>query len=90
MLGHIDTHIPKDEDNPSLRQAHPGMKYPHYSLDIPLFLVEGEPRLLSGGSGGGREASEAGQERSVSREFGGKQVAVSGCADVIRSLGSGI
>ena len=89
VLGHIDTHIPKDEDNPSLRQAHPGMKYPHYSLDIPLFLVEGEPEAVVR-----RIQEEAGKHRRQGKKVGvmsseESKWQYSGCADVIRSLGSG-
>ncbi|HXL03214.1 MAG TPA: L-threonylcarbamoyladenylate synthase [Bacillota bacterium] len=87
VLGHVEAQILKDE-RPFLRQVRPGGKYPHYTLDIPFFLVEGEPQAVIR-----RIQEEAGKYRSQAKKVGvmcseeskGQYL---GCADVIRSLGS--
>lgn len=47
VLGHVEAHLRPDEGKPCPGQVvHPGKKYPHYSVDMPFFLVEGEPQAV--------------------------------------------
>ncbi len=88
VLGHVEARVPGSENRPSPGQVHPGMKYPHYSLDIPVFLVEGEPQAIVR-----RIQEEAGKYRSCGKKVGilsseESKGQYSGYADVVRSLGS--
>lgn len=86
VLGQVNG--PISRNGSSLGMAAPGMKYSHYALDIPLFLVQGEPMAIV------RRIQEEAEKYRMS----GKNVGIMtydeskdlylGCGDVIRSLGS--
>ncbi len=88
VLGHVEAPVRKSEGRPSSGHVGPGMKYPHYSLDIPLFLVEGQPQAVIK-----RIQEEAGKYRSLAKKVGVISSLESkehylDYADVVKSVGS--
>ncbi len=88
VLGHVDAPIRKGEDRSCLRQTAPSMKYSHYAINIPLVLVQGEPKAIVS-----RIQEEAGNCRRLGKRVGIMSSEESKAeyleyADVVRSLGS--
>ena len=88
VLGRVEVPIWKREDRSSIKQVAPSMKYEHYALDIPLFLVSGEPTAIVS-----RIQEEAGKYRDRGKKVGIMSSEESkghylGHADIVRSLGS--
>jgi L-threonylcarbamoyladenylate synthase len=84
----VQAQVRKSENGPFSGQVGLGMKYRHYSLNIPLFLVEGEPQAVVR-----RIREEATEYRGHSKKVGvmssreNKDQYLS-CADVVKSVGS--
>ena len=88
VLGNVNSSVGKSQDRPSPGQVPPGMKYQHYSLDIPFFLVEGQPQDVIK-----RIQEEAGKYRRSAKKVGvissleSKEQYLD-YADVVKSVGS--
>ena len=88
VLGHVEAPIGESQDRPPSGYVCPGVKYPHYCLDIPLFLVEGQPEAVVK-----RIQEEAGKCRDSAKKVGVMTSLESkeqylDYADVVESVGS--
>ena len=89
VLRYVEAPVRESQDRISSGQEPPGVKYPHYSLDIPVVLVEGQPQAVVK-----RILEEAAKYRSRAKKVGVMSSLESkeqylDHADVVKSVGSG-